>query len=161
MRTGRNRSWWEDERLRTAQCKRDYYRKAKTNNMDINEAFPSKWLKATEFEEDMILTMNIVQMEDIGQGEDKETKPVLYFKETDKGLVLNKTNATTITTLYGSNTTKWGGKKIALFPTEVAFGGKQTLAIRVRMKPPKVAAGAQPELAADSPEDADDPFKDE
>lgn len=158
MRTGRDRSWWEDDRLKTTT---KHKRKAKATAMDINDAFPSKWLKATEFEEDMILTMNIVQMEEIGQGEDKETKPVLYFKETDKGLVLNKTNAATITTLYGSQTTKWGGKKIALFPTEVSFGGKQTLAIRVRMKPPKADKGSQPELAPDDPENDNDPFADE
>lgn len=125
--------------------------------MDINSAFPSKWLKADEIEEDnLVLTMSMVQMEEIGQGDDKDTKPVLYFKETEKGLVMNKTNATTIAKLYGPDTMKWGGKKIALFATEVDFRGTQTLAIRVRMKAPKPPVGAQPEIA----EDDNDPFAD-
>jgi hypothetical protein len=51
--------------------------------------------------------------------------------------VLNKTNNSTIIGLYGSETDDWIGKKIALFSQEVDFQGKQTMAIRIRMRTPK------------------------
>jgi hypothetical protein len=107
--------------------------------VDINQQFPSKYLKAdTDIPDDgdLIVTIDTVQIETIGQGADQENKPVVYFRETDKGLVLNKTNAQTIKGLFGFETDDWEGKRIALFGTEVDFAGKQTLAIRVRMKAP-------------------------
>jgi hypothetical protein len=108
--------------------------------MNINNAFPSKWLKSGDVEEDdLILTISRVAMEDIGQGENQENKPVLYFEETEKGMVLNKTNAEAISRLHTPETDNWIGKKIAIFATEVDFAGKQTLALRVRMKAPKIA----------------------
>lgn len=156
MRTGKHKTPWEYLRVKEARERKRLYQ-AKANKMNINEAFPSKYLKAADMDEDMIVTMTAVRKELIGQGDDQDEKPILFFQETDKGLVLNKTNATTITNLYGPETHKWAGKKIALFTTEVAFGGKQTLAIRVRMKAPKATGGVseQPELAA-----GEDPFAD-
>jgi hypothetical protein len=106
--------------------------------MNIQNAFPSKWLKSSDVEEgDMHLTIKSVKIEDIGQGDNQETKPVIYFEETDKGMVLNKTNADTISRLHTPETDNWIGKKISIFSTEVDFAGKQTLALRVRMKTPK------------------------
>lgn len=106
--------------------------------MNINNAFPSKYLKASDIEhDDLILTISHVEVENMAQqGEASELKPVVYFEETEKGFVLNKTNATTIGKLYTPETDNWPGKKIAVFSTEVDFAGKQTLALRVRMKPP-------------------------
>lgn len=155
MRTGKDRSWWEDERVRLARSRHKLYKHAEADKMNVNDFFPSKYLKATELDEDLIVTMTAVRKEMIGQGDDQEEKPILYFNETDKGLVLNKTNARTITDLYGPETHKWAGKKVALFATEVDFGGKQTLAIRVRMKAPKDSKNGQEAL-----EDPD-PFADQ
>lgn len=105
--------------------------------MNIDAAFPSKYLKASDIGDgDMPLTIKEVVIENIGQGEDIESKPILYFVETEKGLVLNKTNSNTIKGLYTAETDNWAGKMIALFATEVDFAGKQTLALRVRMKAP-------------------------
>ncbi len=110
--------------------------------MNIEQAFPSKYLKAdTDIPEsgDLIVTIDSVASETMGQGEKASTKPIVYFREVDKGLVLNKTNATTIAKLHGPETDNWPGKMVALFATEVDFQGKQTLAIRVRLKAPKLA----------------------
>lgn len=116
--------------------------------MNINNAFPSKWLKSGDIEgDDLVLTIARVEIETVGQGEDAEQKPIVYFDETEKGLVLNKTNADSIARLHGPETDAWTGKRIALFSTEVDFGGKQTLALRVRLKSPqpnKAAAAADP-----------------
>ena len=64
-------------------------------------------------------------------------KPVFMFQETEKVLVLNKTNATIIAGLYGNNLSDWIDKKIALFVTEVSFQGRQVKGVRVRSRIPK------------------------
>lgn len=112
--------------------------------MNINNAFPSKYLKSGDIPDDadLILTIKEVVQENVGQGEEAENKPIVYFQEQEKGLVLNKTNATAISNLYGPETDGWTGKRIALFATEVDFAGKQTLALRVRLKAPKAVAPA-------------------
>lgn len=113
--------------------------------MNINNAFPSKWIKSGDIEgDDLVLTIKSVQIETVGQGEDAEEKPIVYFSEIEKGMVLNKTNADSISRLYGPETDGWTGKTIALFATEVAFGGKQTLALRVRLKTPTKSNGNAP-----------------
>src|SRR3990172_5873006 len=104
--------------------------------MNINNLFPSKYLKSGDLEEDLTLTIKSIIQENIGQGEKQEVKPILYFSETEKGMVLNKTNAGTISSLYGPETDAWPGKRITVFATEVDFAGRQTLALRVRMKQP-------------------------
>jgi hypothetical protein len=111
--------------------------------MNINNAFPSKWIKSGDIPEDadLILTIASVSVEEVGSEENQESKPVVYFKENEKGLVLNKTNAETIANLYTPETENWQGKRIALFATEVSYGGKQTLGIRIRLKPPKAPVG--------------------
>jgi hypothetical protein len=104
--------------------------------MNIQKAFPSNFLKASDFDEDTTYTIKAVKLESIGQGNDKEEKPVVSFRETDKTFVLNKTNSNTIAGLYGNETDQWVGKQITLFPTEVEFKGAMTLSLRVRMKKP-------------------------
>jgi hypothetical protein len=133
------------------------------NAMNVNQAFPSKYLKADgdlPEEGNLILTMDRVELEDVGSADKTEIKPVLYFRDHEKGLVVNKTNGSTIAGLYGPETDDWGGKKIALFSQEVDFQGRQVLAIRVRMKKPQTAAPA-PAPAPKVEEDEDDPFRGE
>jgi hypothetical protein len=115
--------------------------------MNINEAYPSKYLSATADipeDADLILTIREVTTENVGQGAKAEDKPVVYFNEHKKGLILNKTNSKSVAGLYGPETDGWIGKKLALFATEVDFQGEQKLAIRVRLKAPKTAPAAPP-----------------
>lgn len=117
--------------------------------MNIQNAFPSTTLKAADMEDaDMTLTMTDVKIETVGQGKDAEDKPHLYFEETDKPLVLNKTNAGVISQLYGNDTDGWPGNKITLYATEVEFGGKMTMGIRVRLKKPGTGGGQQRQAPA-------------
>ena len=75
---------------------------------------------------------------------------MVYFHETTKGLVLNKTNALTIAELYGNNISEWEDKKIKLFTTEVSLHGKPTLGIRVRLRQPEVSGKQPAETAEES-----------
>ena len=108
--------------------------------MNIDTAFPSNYLKAADVDEDTTLTIRDVKIEKLGDDE----RPIAYFDEIDKGLVLNKTNANTIKGMYTSDTDNWTGKKITLFATEVDYAGKQTMAIRVRMRQPKTSKPSAP-----------------
>ena len=104
--------------------------------MNVSSLYPSKYLKSGDLEEDMRLTIKSLTQENLGQGDEQEVKPVLYFQEIEKGMVLNKTNCDTISNLYGPETDDWTGKRITIFATEVEFRGRQTLALRIRMRQP-------------------------
>lgn len=104
----------------------------------VSDLFPSRFLKAeADFDEGETKTVTIVrwEQEELGKGQNKETKPILYFKEIDKGLVLNKTNAAIIADNLGVPTLEeWVGKPITLFTMEVDSFGDIVRAIRVKPK---------------------------
>lgn len=128
--------------------------------MNINTAFPSKYLKAdVDVTDDLLVTIKSVKMESIGQGAKSELKPVVYFNEADKGLVLNKTNAKMIGKIAKSDDTDdWRGVKIRLIATEVEFQGDIVMGIRVREA--KRSAKPAPDDAGtvDAPSDDEIPF---
>ncbi len=99
--------------------------------MDILNAFPGKYRKATDYPEPAIETIDKVYNELVGQ--DKDQKPVIYFKGGDKrGVVLNKTNANVLADLHGRDTAKWKGKEVELYATKVQFGADMVDSIRMR-----------------------------
>lgn len=107
----------------------------------MNAMFPSKFLAAADLEEqERTYTVSGIDTEIVGQGDESESKWVLYFTEADKGLVLNKTNASSISNALGDDTDYWIGRQIVLYPTEVAFSGKMVACIRVKEKATKTLA---------------------
>jgi len=97
---------------------------------NINEMFPSKYLKAADLPEGgVVVTMGQVIREEIEPG-----KPmyVLHFQGKDRGLVLNKTNANMIGHIFGGQTEGWKGHQITLVKEPVSFQGKIVDAIRVK-----------------------------
>jgi hypothetical protein len=110
--------------------------------MKMSDAFPSSYLRATDFTKPTLATMSHVKMEDIGD----DHKPVLYFQELEKGLVLNKTNGNAIADIYGDDTGDWTGQHIVLFETMVDYMGKMVPAVRVRKPrvPQKTAPAPEP-----------------
>lgn len=71
----------------------------------------------------------------------KEECTVVYFKEEKKPMVLNVTNAKTITKVTGSPfIEEWVGKRIQLFVDKIrAFGEDNVECLRVRPKAPPAA----------------------
>lgn len=120
----------------------------------LSEVFPSAYLKADEIpEEGMVLTISEVEIKELGQGSDKQVKPVLSFEEVEKGLVCNKTNCNTLVKLTGSDDTDdWAGHKVRLIAVEVQFKDEMVNSIRISSKPVKAA----PKKAASTPVDDDD-----
>jgi hypothetical protein len=105
--------------------------------MNLNDMFPSTSLKSADFEEggEMTLTIQKVEIRDLGQQDSKEMKPCLSFVEVDKSLVLNKTNANIIAGMYGDKNidVSWIGKQITLHVEMTTFQGKPTPGIRVKL----------------------------
>jgi len=100
-------------------------------NMLISTAFPSKYLKAADLSgEPTTVTMTLVKNEQVARNGDAQ--PVLYFKEFQQGIVLNKTNAKAIAKLFGDDTNRWRGSKIELFEAMVEFQGDVVPSLRVR-----------------------------
>lgn len=132
--------------------------------MNINDQFPSKFLKAADLDgKNILVTIKDCMVETIG--EDK--RPVLYFAGKEKGVVLNKTNATNISEAYGPDTDEWTGKKVMLYTAFVDFQGKSMESIRIRKpKDSELNGGSnkpEPRVAATPPafETGDPGFGDE
>ena len=140
----------EDEAalIRWALC--NCNRTAQGLQMDINAAYPSKWLRAVDLAgKTVTVTINGVAME---QFQDGSSKPAMFFLNKDKGLILNKTNATAIADAYGGDTDAWTGKQIELFSMKVQ--GPSGLVDGIRVRIPQSAAPVGP--GATEPEDLDD-----
>lgn len=127
--------------------------------MNINDAFPSNYLKASDLGDGTpLVTIDRVDLEPVGRT--KEMKPVVYFAGKQKGLILNKTNSKKIADIAeSSDTDDWHGIQITLFATEVDFQGETVEAIRV--KAPKRTAATPARRAiparAAAPVPADEP----
>lgn len=92
---------------------------------------------------DVVVTIAAVKAGELGRGNKKERKPVVFFDGKEKGFALNKTNAKTIAGMYGNDTAKWIGRRITIYPSQTMFGSEQVDCIRVRPTPPKGRPAAQ------------------
>ena len=109
--------------------------------MNVNEAFPSKYLKASDLSGKKVRVMiSKVDMEEVGDG----NKPVAYFAGKQKGLVLNKTNAMIIASQYGPETNGWEGAEIDLYPGKTQFNGQMVDCLKVEVPARNAAAGEDP-----------------
>lgn len=98
--------------------------------MDINSAFPSDWLKATDLQGRPVrLIITEVVTEKVGD----DYRPIVHFQKTKKGLVLNKTNSNSIAEVYGTETDNWTGCIIELYPDKTDYQGKRVDCIRIRV----------------------------
>ncbi len=109
--------------------------------MKLNEAFPSKWLKATDLDgQPRLVTIESVKLEAVEEG--KPAKPVIALRGMTQGLVLNKTNGNILAAFLSDDTDTWTGKKIVLYPTQAEFQGKLVDCIRVRAPKPQPSSPA-------------------
>lgn len=128
--------------------------------MNINAAFPSKYIKAAEVpEEGIAVKIASVDVEDVdGKG---SRKPVVYFRGGKKGLVLNVTNSKKIAQLIGTaETDEWVDRAVTLYRSETEYAGETVDCIRVRSSS-KNGGKAKPAPAVEpEPLDDDFPFND-
>lgn len=113
--------------------------------MRVSDAFPSNWLQASDLQGHSIpVVIEKWEMAEVGTSENPETKPAIYFKGKHKGLVLNKTNATTIASMHGEEMNDWAGREVIIFPTKTQFKGKEVDCIRIQLPMPPSANGDEP-----------------
>jgi hypothetical protein len=110
-------------------------------NIFMTDLFP--YLEGEELKEDTLtLTIKDIRQEKMKSHKGKdENKYVLYFQESSKGFVLNKTNAKRIAVLYGKMTGGWVGKQITLYTEEVQAFGEFHNALRVAEAAPENGNG--------------------
>ena len=98
--------------------------------MNFDSMFPSKYLKASDYDQPKVHVIKGVYSEPVGQ--DKEMKPIIYFEGEERGMVLNVTNGRMIAHLYGNETDNWKGEEVEVYKELVSFQGKPMDGIRVR-----------------------------
>jgi len=110
------------------------------------KSFDGRFLGAWDAEGgDLVLTIQRLGIEALDRRNGQtENCPVLFFGETKKGLVLNKTNAKCIASMFGDDTDGWTGKTIRVYRAQVEMAGSQVWALRVRLEvaaPPAAKKG--------------------
>lgn len=114
--------------------------------------FFGSYLKTEDIKKDTVLTVKDVKTETFGKGDDANTKIVLYFKENNKGLALNKKNAEAVHEVSGQKEIeKWVGAKITIFvDPAVEYMGEKVGGLRIRRPDQGVSQEEKPE---DNPKD--------
>ena len=102
--------------------------------MKTNDVFPSKYLKAEDLDSELTVTIAKVTMEKMKDNSGKDIeKPCAHFVETEKSMIVNKTNWKTLVELTGEDDSDaWTGKKITLTVIDVDAFGDVVSAIRIK-----------------------------
>jgi len=107
--------------------------------MDYRAMFKGEYVAAAEFQgKEPTLTIKslaLVTMVEApkAKGEEERTrqKGVVHFEETDRGWVMNRTNAESLAAMFGPETSAWIGKRVKLAAVQVQFGKERVPGIRV------------------------------
>ncbi len=128
----------------------------------------SAYLRAEDLEagKKYPVTISHIDAVEFEQDGKKSTKLALSFKEAEKKLTLNKTNAMVISSVHGGESDHWVGKKIYVYRAKVQFGDKMVDAVRVDMplveaSMPKQSAPPQRQAPAPMHRDETPPFDDD
>lgn len=86
--------------------------------VDYDQLYPGRFIKAGELlGKKVTLTITDVDMEDLmGEDNKPKAKATVAFKETEKQLVMCKTNGLSIKAMFGKKLADWIGKRITIFP---------------------------------------------
>lgn len=111
--------------------------------MNVNDIFPSRFLKAHDLGgRAFTLTIRAVTLEDVGHGQEKESKLTIAFEKATKMMLLNRTNAMIIASMYGPETDAWKGKAVTIYAARVKAFGAWHDALRIKEQIPARNVGA-------------------
>lgn len=102
--------------------------------MDVNQMFPSKYLKGAELTGPVTVTIaNIRKEQSYKPGEGQSEIFVMYCERATRGVVLTKPLAFSIAQALGEpETEKWSGRAVTLYPQPMTVAGRNLIAIRAR-----------------------------
>lgn len=107
--------------------------------MKLDQLYPKRYATGTDLNNKAYtFTIANVTMEEVHTIPNKpaELKPVLYFKETTKGIILTRPLAYQIAqALKADDTEQWKGHKIQVYPEPLTVAGQARIAIRARPAP--------------------------
>jgi hypothetical protein len=114
--------------------------------MRVSDIFHGDSLKAADLKgKDVTVTIEGWSVKEFETDGRADKKIELRFQETDRTLVLNKTNAGSIVDMLDQDDLDlWKGSWITMYPTQTDYAGKRVDCIRIK------AAGRE-ETPADSP----------
>ena len=122
----------------------------------LNEIYGGNYMKAEDIKDkgDVNVTIEKVSIVEMDDG---KKKAVLHFRNTEKTLPLNVTNANMVEELLNSDDTDdWEGMRICLYTCKVDFQGKRVLAIRVK-EAGAAQKTARPAPPPEPPDDLEEP----
>lgn len=108
--------------------------------------FDTDYIASWDIDQDTTVTISRFKYEEVtGEKGRKDKCLVAYFKEFDKGMIVNVTNSKTISTLLNSiYPIDWVGKEIVLYvDNNVQMKGEKTSGLRVRQYLPETGKLAQ------------------
>ena len=103
--------------------------------MKISEIYPKKYANGEDLKgKPFTFTVSRVEFEALHPqpGAPAINKPVLYFAETSKGIILGPTLARQAAAILGDDTDQWPGKRITIYPEKMTVAGQLRTAIRAR-----------------------------
>lgn len=105
--------------------------------MNYMKMFQGDYIAAVDFDgKRPTLTIKSVELVDLEDDRGKTSKKgVIYFRETEKGLIVNKTNAILMAGMWGPETDDWVGHRLTLHAVQVQFGRERVLGVRVLGSP--------------------------
>ncbi len=113
--------------------------------MSVKDLYQSKgdWLKADDLKKKAIrVIISDAKIEKVGE----DDRIVLSFKDKEKKLVLNKTNADVVADVYGDEELAWIDHEIIMYPTVCEYKGDSVACIRVRIDTEPVEGDELPDF---------------
>lgn len=91
------------------------------------------YIKAEDLKDRAIaVTVENVDLEDVGKDGKKEMKLVAHFRGKDKTLILNRTNADSMAEIFHTDSYDGWRGQIVLYPDTTMYGGKKVACVRLR-----------------------------
>jgi hypothetical protein len=95
---------------------------------DFDQLYPGRFLKAGDLAgKKVTVTIKDINLDRLESTDGKKTKGILELVETDRQVVLNKTNGLCIRAMFGRKLADWAGKRITLFAG--SFNGEDCIRI--------------------------------
>jgi len=133
---------------------------------DLDEAYGSQFLGVVDVGDKKIRSdVQRVKKQDV---KDRDTgklkkKLIVFFKNIDKGLILNVVNKNVLVDAFGKAPAGWRNATVGIYvDPNVTFGGKKTGGVRLRaLLPPAAAKPASQPAQATKPQAATSEWKEE